>query len=479
MKKFIKISVIVIISLIAVGSIAEKIFKSVRAKKLDKGTAVRVEKPQLGQLVEIVSAPGEVEPRTKVEISAKVSARVVELPFEEGDTVSGGDPDANPPVPGSVLIRLDSKDLESRLRSAQASYKAQQAQIEVDKARIASQKASLEGTTASLKQAERDLARQKQLLQSQDISQSTFDQTECHVDELRSQYQTAEHNLKASELNLVVLEHHLEGSLAQIEQAQEALSYTTITSPIDGIVTRINAEVGEVVMTGTMNNPGTIIMEVGDLSQMLLVAQVDEADVGKLKVGQRAVVHVQAYPNKEFEGIVDTIALAHNFSNSGAKYYETEILLTVTGDELFSGLTADVDIETHKHTDVLKIPSQAVLGRQLDTLPLDIRENNPNIDKEKTYATVVYKYVDGKAIVTPVKIGQCDLTHTIILAGITEEDKIVIGPYKVLESLKHDQKIIDEKEVEAEKKAKEKEKKKSKDKEGKPKKKDKKQGQGK
>jgi HlyD family secretion protein len=473
-KKFIKISFIVIISLIAISSIAEKIIKSRMAKKADKGITVRVEKAQRGELVEIVSAPGEIEPRTKVEISAKVSARVVELPFEEGDTVSGGDPDADPPILGSVLIRLDSKDLESRLRSAQASYKAQQAQLEVDKARIASRKASLEGATASLKQAERDLARQKQLLQSQDISQSTFDQTECRVDELRSQYQTAEHNLKASELNLVVLEHHLEGSLAQVEQAREALSHTTITSPIDGIVTRINAEVGEVVMTGTMNNPGTIIMEVGDLSQMLLVAEVDEADVAKLKVGQRAVVRVQAYLDKEFEGVVDTIALAHDRSGSGAKYFKTEILLNVTGDELFSGLTADVDIETHKHTDVLKVPSQAVLGRQIDTLPLDIRENNPNVDTEKTYAAVVYKYVDGKAIVTPVKIAQCDLTHTIILTGITEEDTIVVGPYKMLESLKHDQKIIDEKEVEAEKKAKEK-KKKSKDKKEKPKKKDKKE----
>jgi len=451
-KKYIKTGIIVIISLIAIGSIAEKIIKSAMAKKANKGTTVRVEKPQLGELVEIVSAPGEVEPKTKVEISAKVSARVVELPFEEGDTVSGGDPDADPPIPASVLIRLDSKDLESRLRSAQANYKAQQAQIEVEKSRIAGQRATLHGSAAMLKQAERNFERQKKLLESQDISQSTFDQTESQLEELRSQYQMAEHSLKASQLNLTVLEHHLESSMAQIEQAKEALSYTTITSPIDGVITRINAEVGEVVMTGTMNNPGTVIMEVADLSQMILVAQVDEADVGKLKVGQHAVVHVQAYLDKEFKGVVDTIALAHNFSNSGAKYFKTEILLNVTGDELFSGLTADVDIETHKHTDVLKIPSQAVLGRQLDTLPLDIRENNPNVDKEKTYATVVYKYVDGKAVVTPVKIGRCDLTHTIILAGITEQDKVVVGPYKVLESISHDQKIIDEKEQAAEEK---------------------------
>jgi hypothetical protein len=113
-----------------------------------------------------------------------------------------------------------------------------------------------------------------------------------------------------------------------------------------------------------------------------------------------------------------------------------------------------VDIETRKHTDVLKVPTQAVLGREVDTLPLEIREKSPHVDIAKAYATVVYRYVDGKAVVTPVKIGQGDLTHTIILSGITEEDKIVVGPYKVLENIKHDQRIRDEREVEAEKKKK-------------------------
>jgi HlyD family secretion protein len=114
---------------------------------------------------------------------------------------------------------------------------------------------------------------------------------------------------------------------------------------------------------------------------------------------------------------------------------------------LYSGLTANVDIETRKHTDVLKVPTQAVLGREIDNLPLEIRENSPELDTNKAYAPVVYRYVDGKAVVTPVKIGESDLTHTIITSGITEEDKIVVGPYKILESIKHDQTIQDEREA--------------------------------
>jgi len=444
------IIITVIVTLVVVSVVGSLIRRKFTAS--GKPTVVRVEQAQRGELVEFVSAPGEIEPRTNVEISAKVSARIVELPYEEGDIVTCGDTEASSPVPASVLVRLDAKDLESQLLLAKASRAAQAAQLEVEKARIASQRASLAGLDASLKQAERDLKRQKGLLESQDISQATFDQTQLKVDERKAQYDAAKYTLESAELNLVVLKHNLEAADARITQAQETLSYTTITSPIDGVVTRINAEVGELVMTGIMNTPGTVIMEVGDLSAMLAVAEVDEVDVGKLEVGQKATVHVDAYPDRKFTGVVDSIALAHTMSFTRTKYFRTEILLEDTEEKFHSGLTAHVDIETRKHTDVLKVPTQAVLGRDVDNLPLKIRENSPDVDTTKTYVTVVYRYVDGKSVVTPVKIGQCDLTHTIIKSGITEEDKIVVGPYKVLESIKHDQKIQDEREVEAKKK---------------------------
>jgi HlyD family secretion protein len=423
----------------------------VRRKMTASGKAitVRIESAKRGELIEFVSAPGEIEPKTKVEISAKVSARIIELPYEEGDTVTCGDPDADPPIPASVLVRLDAKDLESRLTSAEAGRAAQVAQIEVDKARIAGQRASLAGLAASLKQAQRDLERQKGLFESKDIAQATFDQTQATFDELKSRYEASEHTLKSAELNLVVLQHNLEVADAGIAQAREALSHMTITSPIDGVVTRLDAEVGEMVIMGTMNNPGTVIMVVGDLSKMLVVAQIDESDVGKLEVNQKATIHIDAFADREFTGVVDSIALSHDMSFSRTKYYRTEILLDATEEKMYSGLTANVDVETRKHTDVLKVPTQAVLGREVDILPLEIRENSAEVDIGKTFAAVVYRYIDGKAVVTPVKIGQSDLTHTIIKSGITEEDKIVVGPYKVLENIKHDQIIQDERETKA------------------------------
>jgi HlyD family secretion protein len=447
---------IILVVVVAVAGLAGAfvVWKRIAAAK--KPTIVRVEEVQPGELIEFVSAPGEIEPKSKVEISAKASGRVEALPYDVGEKVTKGDPNANPPIPASVLVRLDSKDLESQLLSAQARREAQAAQIEVEKARIASLKANLIGTSASCEQAKMDLGRQKVLVAKQDVSQVTFEQAQLKVEDLVAQCEGAKHNLRASELNLQVLQHNLEAADAGIAQAKEALNYTTILSPIDGVVTRINAKVGEMVVTGMMNNPGTKILEVGDLSQMLVVAQVDEADVGKLEICQKAKVLVDAYPNCEFTGKVYKIALATDLSRQGTKYYRTEILLDPAEQRLHSGLTANVDIETRKHSEVLAVPSQAVMTREIESLPLEIRDKSPHMDKLKTFATVLFRYIDGKAVVTPVKIGPSNLTHTIIEAGVEKGEKVVVGPYKELEKLKHDQVIKDEREAKAEEEAKKK-----------------------
>ncbi len=437
--------IIVIVLILVILSVVQVAVQLKFASK-NKGQVVHVENPKRGELIEFVSAPGEIEPKTKVELSAKVTSRIIELPFDEGEKVKKGD----------ILVKLDAKDLESQLSYTKSSRDGQAAQLKVEKARIEGQRATLAGLEAQLKQAQRDLERQKGLLASNDISATTYEQSVLRTDELSSQYKASVRSLEATELGLVVLEHNLDASNARVEEAEEALTYTVITSPIDGVVTRVNAEVGEIVMVGTMNNPGTVIIEVADLSKMLVVAQVDEADVAKVKTGQNATAKVNAFPDAEFCGTVQSVALSHTNSSTGTKYFRTEILLDSVEDTLYSGLTAHVDIETLKHTDVLTVPMQAVMDRNTDTLPIDIRENNPYIDKEKTFAIVVFRYIDGKAVATPVKMGQSDLTHTIIEKGISEDDKIVVGPYKVLDSLKHDQKIQDEKEVEAKKKQKQK-----------------------
>jgi HlyD family secretion protein len=435
-----KIIISCVVGLVVLHVLIAGIKKKI-TKKADQPIQVRIETIATDEFVEIINAPGEIRPEVEVDISAKVSARIDLLPFDEGDTVTAGNPDANPAAGPDLLVQLDSKNFESQLQSAIANRDAQKARIEVEKANILSQKANLEGIQASLKQTEREFERQEQLLASQDISQSSFDEVESSLQQLRAQYEASDHSIKAAELNLTVMEHNLTAAEARVEEAREALSYTTIYSPIDGVVTQLNAEVGEVVMTGTMNNPGTVILQVADLSKMILLAEVDETNVGQVAIGQKAKIHIPAFWDEEFDGVVQNIALTQRLSRTGAKYYKTEILILGDVTRLYSGLTADVDIETNRHQDVIKVPSQSVLARRLDSIPLDITRDNPVVDHKKTQIPVVYLLRDGKTVVTPVRIGPSDLTHTLIREGLASGDVVIVGPYKILEGLGHDKAV--------------------------------------
>jgi HlyD family secretion protein len=208
-------------------------------------------------------------------------------------------------------------------------------------------------------------------------------------------------------------------------------------------------------MMGTMNNAGTMILEVANLSQMILKAQVDENAIADVRVGQKAKIRMEAYRNKIFDGVVQNVALANydpslergagssrSLSDIG-KSFKVEILIQTQGLRIFSGLSADADIETRRHDGILKVPSQCVLGRSPDTLPAEIR-SKPEVDLSKANIPVVYRLIDGQAVATPVKIGASDLTHTIIESGLKEGDKVITGPYKVLESLQHGQKVKSE-----------------------------------
>lgn len=422
-----------------------------KSKTSDQATTVRLETVQPGQLQEYVSAPGKIEPKTKVDIIARLSASIQQLPFKEGQAVKAGD----------IVVRLDSKEYESRLKNTEASYKALQAQMEVSKAQISARKAQLKGTAASLEQAKKDFARQKQLLETRDISQSTFEQAAQKYDEMLSQFESSTEQIKADEMGLIVAGHNLESQKAQIDEAKEALEYTIMRSPIDGVITRINNEVGEMV-TGSMNYSGSLIMTIADLSKMLLVAQVDEADVGKIRTGQQTNIRVKAFWDQIYHGKVEYIALVdgepgnNNYNMESNKYYRTEILIEGDVSKLYTGMTADVDIFTNTYTGVLKVPSQAVLSRKFDDLPAAVRNGNPLIDPNKVDVTVVFRHTKDKTEIVPVKIGPGDTTHIIIEQGLKSGDRIVIGPYKVLDTLKHDQSVQDEKQVEEEKKAKDK-----------------------
>ncbi len=444
-----KIVVILVIVAVVIAAIVAGVIVS--GQREADPIVVQMQIAEVGSLVETVTAPGEIEASTKVSISAKTSAQIVALPFEEGDVVTKGDPSTTPPTPASILVQLDDTDAQARVRASKANRNGAAATLTVSEARIVAAKAQQAVNESSLIEAERDLERQLSLYESNDVSQKAVDDARALVAQLAARVNSEGLTIQADEANLQVLAAQIEAADAAIEQAEQELSYTTISSPIDGTVTKLNAEVGEIVVTGTMNNAGTVILEIADLTEMICNAEIDESSVSQVEVGQKAIVRSAAYDDAEIMGTVRSVALAKTAITSsgesaGSTYYEVEILLdpaqTATM-RIFSDLTADVEIETKRSDEVLRVPSQAVVGRRIDELPADLR-NAPEIRDNKEFTPVVYRIVDGKAKVTPVAVGASDLLNTIIVSGLEPGALIVIGPYKVLETIAEGQALTDE-----------------------------------
>ncbi|MGJ8637172.1 MAG: efflux RND transporter periplasmic adaptor subunit [Phycisphaerales bacterium] len=373
----------------------------------DDSLAVIMEPVTFGDLERTVSAPGSIEPKKLINISSQVSAKVLALPFEEGEFVKEGD----------VVIRLDPQNLIAILNSSKAGLKQQQA--------------SLLGAEASLINARVQYERLQSL-------QETGDATKAELDSAEAAYLNAQSS-KA------VIEASIEQAQARIEQAEKDLENTIISSPIDGVITSLNTEVGETVIVGTTNNPGSIIMEIADLSEMLLKAAVDEANISPVQVGQEAKIFVNAYTDREYQGNIQRIGLKRQVAGDGTGTFEVEILMNLSeGETLYSGLSASTDIIVEHFYDAMIVPSQAVVDRRIEELPEDIREGNDLIDLNKTFTRIVYVVKDGKTVATPVKVGPSDLTQTVITEGLSKDDILVTGPFRLLVDLKHDRAVRDE-----------------------------------
>ena len=381
----------------------------------DSGRSVRAETVHRDILVEFVSAPGEIEPNVKVDVSAEISARIIELPFREGEAVEKDD----------IVIRLDAREFQARLDSTRARRDAQRFQLQAEQSGIAGPKANLANAQSFLK-------RQQSLYETGDISLQNLDDAKNRVFGLLAQVDSAQ-------LAISVLESSLAAAEAEIDQAVKALERTTIRSPIQGVITILNAEVGELVMVGTMNNPGTVIMTIADLTRMRLNARVAEADIARIDTTQPAVVRINAYPKEEFEGLVERVALQRSLDRDGSGFFKTEVQLVLGGRRIYSGLAANVDIEIARH-EGLVVPSQAVVDTKTDELPAALRDNEL-IDSTRRTQTIVFRIIDGVAHMTPVEVGPSNLAATIIAKGLAVEDMIVVGPYKALEKLRHKAKV--------------------------------------
>ena len=380
--------------------------------------AVRQSTAKKQTLVESVSAPGTVEPKRKVDVSAEVSARILELPLREGSQVKKGD----------VLVKLDGRDLNAALTSVEARRDGEKFRLESERSRII-------GTRENLSNSKAQLARQANLYASGDVSKQALSDAETRTKDLEAQ-------LNAAEQILSQLQKAIESSAALIEQAREALRRTIIISPIDGVVTSLTAEVGELVMVGTMNNAGTRIMTVADLGEMRLNARVSETDIARIVPGVSAEVFINAYKDQAFAGKVEEVALARTLEKDGTSTFKVLVSLDLKGKVIPSGLTGNVDLNVAS-TDGIVVPSQAIVDRKVEELPKAVAKD-PLVQKTKLTTPIVLVVKDGIVSLRPVVSGASNMSDTIVVQGLKEGETVVTGPYRSLESLKEGDRVKEE-----------------------------------
>lgn len=408
------LGVVVVIAVLA----GQSIWTSVQLLSGAIGFEARTAAVRQGSLLETVSAPGFVEPIAKVDISAQVSARITLLPFREGDLVKKGD----------VVVQLDDRNLKAGLESTVARRDGERARLEAERARI-------EGPMQSLENSKRTLERQRKLFETGDVARQALEDATVRVDELSA-------SIAAMRKTIGALESSLAAGEAEIERVRQELSYATMRAPIDGAITRLNAEVGELVVVGTMNNAGTVIMTIADLGRMRMRSQVSESDIAKVVEGQPAEIFINAFPGRSFHGVVEEVALQRTgtgmqsaaAATQGSGTFKVDVSIESDGVRIFSGLAANVDIAIKEHRGMLVL-TQAVVERKRDELPAGLSES-PLFVVGQRVVPIIFRDVNGVATATAVRLGSSSLTETIVESGLEIGQAVVVGPYKTLEKLK-------------------------------------------
>ncbi len=384
MKKIFIIGIVVIVIFLI-------IFLNLRSKQ-KMGISVDVEKVKTGELISKVSASGEVKPKKYVNMSSNIPGMIEKIYVKEGEKV----------IAGQILLRLDSAQYE--------------ASVARDKAYIASLEEELKNANLNLKKAESTYKRNLELHKEQLISDETLENT-------KTQYEIA-----LSQKNSLL--HRIAQAQASLKSTLDSLDKTTIRSPIDGIVTSLKVEEGEVAVVGTMNNPGTVLLTIADLSVMEVEIDVDETDVINVKPKQKAEVRVDALPEKIIEGEVTEVGssakqsstlLSSSSSSKEAKDFKVVVTLKNPPSELKPGLSASAEIIVARKDKVLKVPISCLV----------VREGENKKEEEG-----VFVVKDGKAHFKKIEKGIMGEMEVEVISGLEGNEEIIVGPYKALRTLK-------------------------------------------
>jgi HlyD family secretion protein len=383
----------------------------------DNLESVSVEKASNRTIVETVSASGKIQPEIEVKISPDVSGEIIALYVKEGDKVKKG----------QLLVKIRPDVYESYLDRATAS--------------LNNTKANLANSEARFVQAEQAFKRNQKLHNDKVISDADFEQ-------IKSNYMVAKADVEAARFNIKSAE-------ASVKEAKDNLFKTTIFSPVDGTVSKLNVEEGERVV-GTTQMSGTEMMRIANLNSMEVNVDVNENDINRLSLGDTATIEVDAFIDKKFKGIVSEIANSANVVGTSADQVTNFSVKIRVLPESYAylmkdksmpspfrpGLSATVDIQTEKISNILTIPIQSVTTRD-DTTDIDkspvmkLAKKEEDKDKEKakteTKSTEFFEYVfvveSGKVKMQLVKTGIQDDQYIQVLSGLKDGQEVVTAPY--------------------------------------------------
>ena len=332
---------IVLVLLVAAGAAA-----AVYARRGDQGIIITVENIQKRDLEAIVTASGKIQPKKTVNISAQTMGRVTRLAVEEGDRVKAG----------QFLLQIDPVTAEAQVRRDVAAVAG--AQTALEQSRV-----SLQSARANLDLAQKNLKRQQDLWASGLTTRETFERAQ-------SELEMRESDLKAREQEIKNRETQLNQQRAGLASSEHTLSQVRFDAPFDGIVTRRNIEEGENVVVGTMNNAGTVLLTVADMSVIEAEVEVDETDIPFVQLGQAARIKIDAIPDREFTGKVTEIGNSPiQTAGTGTTRTATNFKVTVQVDgtipDVRPGFTCTAEITTATRKQVVAVPIQAMTVREL------------------------------------------------------------------------------------------------------------------
>jgi HlyD family secretion protein len=416
----------------------------------DSGLAVTTEQIKRRDLEAIVSASGKIQPKRLVNITAETAGRVVNLAVNEGDRIH----------PGQFLLQIDPKLLRSRVDSEEASLQVQQASLE-------QAVQSVETARVQLEQARQTLARQQMLWKQQLTTRESLERAE---NDLR----TAESTLQERDKSAKAQDSRIMQERASLDSAKYDLSKVRIESPIEGIVTRRNIQEGETAMIGTMNNAGTVLLTLADMSVIQAEVEVDETNIPSVQIGQTAKVTIDAIPDKSFRGHVSEIGnspiqqttsgTTTTSAGTQATTFKVVVILDEKVPDVRPGFTCTADIKTAVRQKVTSVPIPSVAVREVILDPDGQLYRDPQTLKRRRRGFLssssssssadpasqdlkpgqTRKEVEGVFVVrdkekrvefVPIKMGIAGDKYFEVLAGLKPGDEVVTGPYNSVRNI--------------------------------------------